>query len=508
MKFEKFQKIRESLKEAGTINESVVSFREYKNAFASAALENMAEEIINSHVDENDIDLLGIACYEDTVLDEASNDDGKLKTMFKNIFGLLKIKSLGGTYMKAMADEALADMDYERKKEAAGGRASDPKIKDKLNTAHKAKKDALSDRAEAIGERIDNIATTDYLKKVSKKTKLEARIKKNQILLKIANAEESKTLKIKNAELGKEVQETDAAIGEYQKENKDDIEKAKEEMPKKIKEDIKVLNDKISEVQGKIEAAEESLPGKYESLVVDEAGETETAEKTPSQEAEEAKKVKKAEADKKKLKVYTEIIPLKTEKAELVTKRAEQKDAYNQIKGKDEYSVEDDQKEVDALKTEISKLGAKIEKLQTAGVKGDEKTTADDAEETTADDAEKTPAAKEPAKEPVDKEQKAKETAVKKQQLEDKITSAEKKIEELKEKDPEKAKKIKASVDELYAKLDKLNKEPKESEYMSSLLEIEQEIDKILAEFDEPKKNSRSQKSTMTFEEFRTSKTK
>ena len=83
-----------------------------------------------------------------------------------------------------------------------------------------------------------------------------------------------------------------------------------------------------------------------------------------------------------------------------------------------------------------------------------------------------------------DNPNKSKETEYKKKKLEDKISSAEKKLNDIKDSNPEKAQKIQSAIDSMYDALDKLDKSPNESSYISKYLEIDLKLDSIIAELD------------------------
>ena len=250
MKFEKFSILRKTLIENGSINESVKSFQEYKELFTEAANQLEAEEIVAT-IEESDINFIGIAAFEDTKVDEADSAGN----VFKNIFGFMRIKSLTNKYTKAMVDEAIADMDFKRKKAASETKEETENLKE----AHALKKATLTDNTKALGEKIDNLGTTDFLKNVAKRTKLNARLKKNQILLKIANKEETKELKLSNKKITDSIATADGELREYEKENKEEIKDATKEAAKKLKEEVAALETQISDVQKKIDDQEDKL---------------------------------------------------------------------------------------------------------------------------------------------------------------------------------------------------------------------------------------------------------
>ena len=87
-------------------------------------------------------------------------------------------------------------MDTIRKKEAA---KENPEgiDKEKLETANKAKKEALKGKITAVEDRINQLTTSDALRAVAKLGKSKANLQANTNLLKIAQGEENSALKLK-----------------------------------------------------------------------------------------------------------------------------------------------------------------------------------------------------------------------------------------------------------------------------------------------------------------------
>jgi hypothetical protein len=472
MKFEKFQSLREKMIQEGTLNESVKSFQEYKELFVEASNELESEEILST-IEESDIDILGIAAFEDTQLDEADSKSN----IFKNIFGWMKLKGLSSKYMKSMVDEGIVEMDYARRKAASDSKEETEQLKQ----AHTAKKDALTDRTKAIAEKIDSIATTDFLKKVAQKTKIGARIKKNEVILKIASKEEAKELRLRNAELNQDLQSVDGELREYEKENKEAIKDAKKEAAEKIKGEIGQLEEKIKDVQKQIIDKEDSLSNVGESA-------------TYEAEGDDAPKKQTAE---EKGKIYAELATLKADKAKLLDQQLEKKKAYNEATESDEYDLESGQEEIEGLVQDAKDYE---QKANDAGTEVSDTPTEDKpTDDTPAEDkpSDNTPAEDKPSEEePAEDVEVDKEAVEKQQKTVDNLKAEIQQLEtDIKDAEAEKTKKNKQAADILKGAMDGKKK---------SLVKAEEK----LAELKKGKKKETAQesRSTMTFEEFRISR--
>ena len=98
---------------------------------------------------------------------------------------LIKVK-----LQKALLTKALADVEYEKKKK----KGLEPKQKEVLVAATKAKKAAMDELTDAISQRMEDLATNAPLQNVVKLAKTKARISAAEALLKIASDTESDEL--------------------------------------------------------------------------------------------------------------------------------------------------------------------------------------------------------------------------------------------------------------------------------------------------------------------------
>ena len=122
-----------------------------------------------------------------------------LKVIFTNPIAGLKIKNNLKQYAKYKLDSAAIDMDTVKKKQAAlkGGEGLTADDKEKLETAEKAKKQAVKDKITAVLDRINQLTTTEPLKKFAALAKTKADLGAAQKLMKIAQGEEAEALKLK-----------------------------------------------------------------------------------------------------------------------------------------------------------------------------------------------------------------------------------------------------------------------------------------------------------------------
>ena len=149
----------------------------------------------------------------------------------KNPIKWKKIKNNAKKFQKAKVAQALNDVDYAKRKEKSRGELND-KQKEVLDQANKAKNTALKDTSSDISQRMDDLATTDGLKKVAKLAKTKSNLAANKIVLKAADGEEAKRLKIRQKKLTADATKAQKALADYESDTKDDVKpKTTEETP-------------------------------------------------------------------------------------------------------------------------------------------------------------------------------------------------------------------------------------------------------------------------------------
>lgn len=151
-------------------------------------------------------------------INEASLGD-KLKAALS--LKLPKLKKALKEYQRDLIDQALNDVDYEKRREAAG--KEHPEVKARLDSAHKTKNDQLKARAQADIEKINDIADGNKgVEAVAKTGKIEARIKAAEIAYKHADGQEKDALKIRIDDLKDDKNKTLADIKAYKSEQQEE----------------------------------------------------------------------------------------------------------------------------------------------------------------------------------------------------------------------------------------------------------------------------------------------
>lgn len=141
----------------------------------------------------------------------------KIGAALQSPIKFIKLKNNAKRYQQTLVQQALNDLDFEKKKQAAGGEVDADK-KEVLAAANKAKNQALSDKEKAIADRMADLATSPGLQAVKTLAISKAKVAAAEITLKGADGEESKQLKIKIKELNAKASKAEKAIKDYTKE--------------------------------------------------------------------------------------------------------------------------------------------------------------------------------------------------------------------------------------------------------------------------------------------------
>ena len=311
MKFEKFI----SLKERGlmeSLNESAT--------YDSFTIISMAEQLDGSEdgdVTESYADVLD-TLSEDVNGDGVNEGLGEgLKWIWQTLRGLMRLTGLGKKYVKALVDQGANDMDYSRRRAAARKNGKDKTETEAMKSAHDTKNNELEERAKAIAEKMDEIASNDWLKAKVRRAKLEARIKKANILIKIAGKEEAKELGLQIKDLGADITSADNELKDYESKHEDDAKKVIRVKKEEMKEQIEDAGNKMDTINSNIEDAEDEDP-------VDPA----------------------------------KVIKLKEEKIKAKTDILKVKNTFNALEENedDKYTVSKDEREIEEIHAEIAKL--------------------------------------------------------------------------------------------------------------------------------------------------------
>ena len=183
----------------------------------------------------------------------------KLIDAVKNPIKFTKIKNNAKKFQKAKVAQALNDVDFAKKK-AKGKVSMTAKQKEVLAQANKAKNAALKDQADAITQRMNDLATTDGLKKVAALARTKSNLAANKIVLKAADGEEAKQLKIQQTKLSKKAAEQGKALADYEATSSDGKDDNEGEASAKLEKGIK-------DFQSNMDAAQETKKKAKEALV-------------------------------------------------------------------------------------------------------------------------------------------------------------------------------------------------------------------------------------------------
>ena len=183
----------------------------------------------------------------------------KLIDAVKNPIKFTKIKNNAKKFQKAKVAQSLNDVDFAKKK-AKGKVSMTAKQKEVLAQANKAKNAALKDQADAITQRMNDLATTDGLKKVAALARTKSNLAANKIVLKAADGEEAKQLKIQQTKLSKKAAEQGKALADYEATSSDGKDDNEGEASAKLEKGIK-------DFQSNMDAAQETKKKAKEALV-------------------------------------------------------------------------------------------------------------------------------------------------------------------------------------------------------------------------------------------------
>jgi len=134
--------------------------------------------------------------------------------VLKSPIKYVKIRNNAKKLVKAKVAVALNDVNFEKKKQKST--IKDPDKNAVLTKANAAKNDALKDTAKGVSDRMDDLATSPILKKVSSLAKTKAAVAANKTILKSATGEEAKQLKVRQTELNKKATKLAGGIKDFE----------------------------------------------------------------------------------------------------------------------------------------------------------------------------------------------------------------------------------------------------------------------------------------------------
>jgi hypothetical protein len=184
----------------------------------------------------------------------------KSKAFVKNPISATKITNNGKKLAQAEIDNAANDLDFEKRKLAASKAAKQKiealkkkgdsdgaqKVKDDfadnkevLSKAHDQKSDALTDKVGSIKDRIEDLSKKNStLQDLASLVKTAARVKKNEVLFKGADDEEKKQLKLQMKQDTEKIQGLQKGFGDY--EGSGDEEDKTDKKPEDKKDDVSI----------------------------------------------------------------------------------------------------------------------------------------------------------------------------------------------------------------------------------------------------------------------------
>jgi len=144
---------------------------------------------------------------------------GSVGAFASNPIKFTKIKNNIKKYKKALIQISINDVDFAKKKQASDDDGKDKRRADTLDASNKAKNKALKDQADAISDRMTQLASTEPLKKYVSISKNGAKMEAAQIVLKATSGEEAKQLKLKIETLADRIADDGKSLKDYAKED-------------------------------------------------------------------------------------------------------------------------------------------------------------------------------------------------------------------------------------------------------------------------------------------------
>ena len=144
---------------------------------------------------------------------------GSVGAFASNPIKFTKIKNNIKKYKKALIQISINDVDFAKKKQASDDDGKDKQRAATLDASNKAKNKALKDQADAISDRMTQLASTEPLKKYVSISKNGAKMEAAQIVLKATSGEEAKQLKLKIETLADRIADDGKSLKDYAKED-------------------------------------------------------------------------------------------------------------------------------------------------------------------------------------------------------------------------------------------------------------------------------------------------
>ena len=195
-------------------------------------------------------------------VDEGITD---IKGIASNPIKWKKIKNNAKKYQQTKVQIALNNVDHAKKKEKSSGKI-DPKQKEVLDAANKAKNQALKDKASAVSQRMKDLASTDALKKVVTIATTKANLAAAETALKAADGEESKQLKIKIKKLAGQAADAQQALKDYESEGDKEVKLPGEDEKAAAAEKAKLDKEKAEKAKEAVEGEITKAKAAYDKV--------------------------------------------------------------------------------------------------------------------------------------------------------------------------------------------------------------------------------------------------
>ena len=164
---------------------------------------------------DTQIDELYEALYD--TLNVTALNEGILD-FIKSPIKYMKIQKNMKAYQKSLVGQAINDVDFAKKKQAADDDGGDAKTKEVLTQANKAKNQALKDEATAISDRMAELSKGDEgLGKVVSLGKTKSKLAAAKMVMKATSGEENKQLKLEIGDLENRIADDEKSLKDYAK---------------------------------------------------------------------------------------------------------------------------------------------------------------------------------------------------------------------------------------------------------------------------------------------------
>ena len=137
--------------------------------------------------------------------------------IIKSPIKYMKIQKNMKAYQKSLVGQAINDVDFAKKKQAAG-EEGDAKTKDVLDKANKAKNQSFKDEATAVSDRMTELSKGDEgLTKVVSLGKTKSKLTAARMVMKATAGEENKQLKLEIGDLENRIADDEKSLKDYAK---------------------------------------------------------------------------------------------------------------------------------------------------------------------------------------------------------------------------------------------------------------------------------------------------